>query len=146
MSVQLHPIHWLALFGLVIALVMLAGAFRCRGVALKILLIMLGIASAAPAGLVVMVSYPEWVDPRFRVYKDFFAAIQPGMSRDDVKTLLEKHYPESGPRSRPILFLEDESSLNFFMHPEPGHTEPNCEGILLKIENDRVTTKTYSPD
>jgi hypothetical protein len=32
------------------------------------------------------------------------------------------------------------------MHPEAGHTEPNCEAILLKIDNDRVTAKTYSPD
>lgn len=146
MNVQLHPIHWLALFGSVIAIVLLVGAFRCRGVTMKILLVMLGIASAAPAGLVVMASYPEWVDPRFRVYKDFFAAIQPGMSRNEVKALLEKHYPEGGTRSRPTLFLEDETSLTFFMHPEPGHTEPNCESILLKLENDRVTAKTYSPD
>jgi hypothetical protein len=93
MSVQLHPIHWLALFGLVITLVLLVGAFRCRGKALKALLVMLGIASAAPAALVVMVSYPEWIDPRFRVYKDFYTAIEPGMSRSDVKALLEKHYP-----------------------------------------------------
>lgn len=146
MSVQLHPIHWLALFGLVITLVLLVGAFRCRGKALKALLVMLGLASAAPAALVVMVSYPEWIDPRFRVYKDFYTAIEPGMSRSEVKALLEKHYPESGPRSRPTIFLEDESSLNFFMDPEAGHTEPNCEGILLKIDNDRVTAKTYSPD
>ena len=146
MSVQLHPIHWLALFGLVITLVLLVGAFRCRGKALKALLVMLGLASAAPAALVVMVSYPEWIDPRFRVYKDFYTAIEPGMSRSDVKALLEKYYPESGARSCPTIFLEDESSLNFFMHPEAGHTEPNCEAILLKIDNDRVTAKTYSPD
>ena len=127
-------------------LVLLVGAFRCRGKALKALLVMLGIASAAPAALVVMVSYPEWIDPRFRVYKDFYAAIEPGMSRSDVKALLEKHHPESGARARPTIFLEDESSLNFFMNPEAGHAEPNCEAILLKIDNDRVTAKTYSPD
>jgi hypothetical protein len=146
MSVTLHPIHWLALFGLVIALVLLVGAFRCRGVAMKILLVMLGIASAAPAGLVVMVSYPEWVDPRFRVYKDFFAAIEPGMSRAEVKALMEKHYPKGGARERPVLFHEDEGHLDFFMHPEAGRTEPNCEGIFLQLENDRVTRKSYSPD
>lgn len=142
----MHPIHWLALFGLVITLVLLVGAFRCRGAVLKILLVMLGIASAAPAGLVVMVSYPEWVDPRFRVYKDFFAAIQPGMSREEVKALLSKRYPEGGAREKPILYLEDEDSLNYFMHPEAGHTEPNCEAILVKLEKDRVTKKIYSPD
>ena len=146
MSIHLHPIHWLALFGLVVAVVLLVGAFRCRGRVFKVLLVMLACVSAMPAGLVVLVSYPEWVDPRFRVYKDFFAAIQPGMSRSDVKVLLEKHYPEGGTRSRPIVFLEDEDSLNFFMHPEAGRTEPNCEGILLKLENDLVTAKTYSPD
>jgi hypothetical protein len=111
-----------------------------------VLLVMLACASAMPAGLVVLVSYPEWVDPRFLVYKDFFAAIQPGMSRSEVKVLLEKHYPEGGARSRPIVFLEDEDSLNFFMHPEAGRMEPNCEGILLNFENDLVTAKTYSPD
>jgi hypothetical protein len=146
MSVQLHPIHWLALFGLVITLVLLVGAFRCRGKVMKALLVMLGLASAAPAALVVMVSYPEWLDPRFRVYKDFYTAIEPGMSRSDVKALLEKHYPENGPRARPTIFLEDESSLNFFMHPEDPGSSVDCEGILLKIENDRVTAKTYSPD
>ncbi len=146
MSVHLHPIHWLALFGLVVAVVLLVGAFRCRGRTFKVLLVMLACISAMPAGLVVLVSYPEWVDPRFRVYKDFFAAIQPGMSRSEVKVLLEKHYPEGGARSRPIVFLEDEDSLNLFMHPEAGRMEPNCEGILLKLENDLVTAKTYSPD
>jgi hypothetical protein len=146
MSIQLHPIHWLALFGLVVSVVLLVGAFRCRGRVFKVLLVMLACASAMPAGLVVLVSYPEWVDPRFLVYKDFFAAIQPGMSRSEVKVLLEKHYPEGGARSRPIVFLEDEDSLNFFMHPEAGRMEPNCEGILLNFENDLVTAKTYSPD
>jgi hypothetical protein len=146
MSIHLHPIHWLALFGLVVAVVLLVGAFRCRGSVFKVLLVMLACVSAMPAGLVVLVSYPEWVDPRFRVYKDFFAAIQPGMSRIEVKVLLEKHYPEGGARSRPIVFLEDEDSLNFFMHPETGRTEPNCEGILLKLDNDLVAAKTYSPD
>jgi hypothetical protein len=146
MSIQIHPIHWLALFGLVVSVVLLVGAFRCRGRVFKVLLVMLACASAMPAGLVVLVSYPEWVDPRFLVYKDFFAAIQPGMSRSEVKVLLEKHYPEGGARSRPIVFLEDEDSLNFFMHPEAGRMEPNCEGILLNFENDLVTAKTYSPD
>lgn len=113
---------------------------------MKALLVMLAIVSAAPAGLVVMVSYPEWIDPRFRAYKDFHAAIETGMSRSEVMALLEKHYPEGGARSRPTIFLEDEDSLNFFMHPEDGHSEPNCEGILLKLDNDRVASKTYSPD
>lgn len=146
MSIQLHPLHWLALFGLVITLVLMVGAVRCRGATVKILLVMLGIASATPAVLVVLVSYPSWIDPRFRVYRDFYEAISPGMSRDEVKDLLAKQYPEGGARSRPIIFLEDESSLNFFMHPEAGHTEPNCEAILLKLDNDHVAKKTYSPD
>jgi hypothetical protein len=146
MNVQLHPIHWLALFGLVIALVLLVAAFRCRGVAFKILLVMLGLAAASPLGLVVLVSYPEWIDPRFRVYKDFYAAIQPGMAREEVKALAAKHYPDGGERQRPIIFFEEADSLHYFMHPEAGHTEPNCEGIFLSFENDRVTQKSYSAD
>jgi hypothetical protein len=146
MSVRLHPIHWLALFGLVIAVVLLIGFFRCRGRVLKALLVLLSLALSAPAGLILVASRPEWIDPRFRAYKDFFAAIEPGMSRAEVKALWERLYPEGGARSRPILFLENDDSLNFFMHPEPGHAGPDCEAILLKIENDRVAEKTYSPD
>jgi hypothetical protein len=35
--------------------------------------------------------------------------------------------------------------LGFFMNPEASR-EPNCEGIFLRLEQGRVTKKTYSPD
>ena len=64
---------------------------------------------------------------------------------DDVMALQARIYPEGGPRQKPRIAIEDDTSLTFFMHSEDS-TEPNCEGIFLGFKDGQVISKTYSPD
>lgn len=141
----IHPIFALAVLGLVATLILLITAFRVRSAGLKVLLVLISILTLAPAGLVVLAAFPEWVDARFRSYKTFYAEIQPGMTRDEVMAAQARIYPEGGPRQKPRIIMEDAASLTFFMHPEDS-TEPNCEGIFLGFKDGKVASKTYSPD
>ena len=88
--------------------------------------------------------HPEVIDARFRAYKSFYKDIQIGMTHDDVMLVLRKHYPDTGPRLRPELTA---STTNFWfvMNPEKFQ-EPNCEGILLHLNEGRVISKKYMPD
>jgi hypothetical protein len=140
-----HSIFVLAALGVMASLILLVTVFRVRSAGLKVLLLLVAIVTLAPAGLVVLAAFPEWVDARFRSYKAFYAEIQPGMTRDEVMALQARVYPEGGPRQKPRIAIEDDTSLTFFMHPEDS-TEPNCEGIFLAFKDGKVTSKTYSPD
>jgi len=142
MSTSPHPIFVLAVLGIVGAVIMLITVFRVRSRVLKVLIALLALA---PSGLVLVAMYPEWVDARFRCYKDFYAAIQLGMTHAEVMDLQAQVYPADGPRQKPQTIIEDETSLTFFMNPEHS-TEPNCEGIFLGFENGKLKSKTYSPD
>lgn len=140
-----HPILVLALLGLVVALITLVTVFRVRRVGLKLLLVLISLLALAPTGLVLVTMFPEWVDARYRSYKAFYEGIQPGMTKAEIMTWEAQIYPEGGPRQRPQIIVEDETSLSFFMHPEHS-TDPNCEGILLVFEDGKLKSKTYSPD
>lgn len=145
MSSSIHPIFVLAALGLAASVVLLITVFRVRHWGLKVVLALIAVATLSPTGLVVMALYPEWVDARFRSYKDFYAQIQPGMTRAEIMALQDRLYPESGPRKKPRIIMEDDRSLSFFMHPEDS-TEPNCEGIFLAFAEGKLKSKTYSPD
>lgn len=145
MSSSPHPIFVLAVLGVVATVIMLITMFRVRSRGLKVLLVLIGLVTLAPAGLVLVTLYPEWVDARFRSYKAFYAGIRLGMTREEVLALQAQLYPASGPRQKPNIIMEDDRNVTFFMHPEDS-TEPNCEGIFLAFKDGKVATKTYSPD
>jgi len=145
MNSSSHPILVLALLGLVVSLITFVTVFRVRRAGLKLLLVLISLLALAPTGLVVVTMFPEWVDARIRSYKEFYEGLQPGMTREEVMAWEARVYPEGGPRQRPQIIVEDETSLSFFMHPEHS-TEPNCEGILLVFENGKLKSKSYSPD
>lgn len=140
-----HPIVVLAALGVAATLILLVTVFKVRRWGLRVLLVLISIATLAPAGLVMVLMFPEWVDGRYHSYKVFYAEIQPGMTREEVLALQGRLYPEGGPRQKPRIIMEDDTSLTFFMHPEDS-TEPNCEGIFLGFQDGRVISKTYSPD
>jgi hypothetical protein len=140
-----HPIFVLAVLGLVASVIMLITVTRVRSMGLKVVLVLISFVTLAPAALVLVSMYPEWVDARYRSYKGFYEGLQLGMTHAEVMDLQAKLYPEGGPRQKPQIIMEDEKNLTFFMHPEHS-TEPNCEGIFLVFENGRLKSKTYSPD
>lgn len=140
-----HPLVVLAMLGLAASLILLVAVFKVRSIGLRLVFVLLSVLTLAPLALVMASLFPEWVDARYRSYKVFYAEIQNGMTRDEVLALQSRLYPEGGPRQKPRIIMEDETSLTFFMHPEDS-AEPNCEGIFLAFQDGRVTSKTYSPD
>ena len=146
MSSSIHPIVVLAVLGVVAALSLLVTVLRVRRVGLKALLVLIAITTLAPAELVVLTLYPEWVDARFRSYKAFYAGIQLGMTREDVMVVQAKVYPEGGPRQKPRIIVDEVESLTFFMNAEVPDSSVDCEGILLAFKEGKVIAKTYSPD
>ncbi|MDF7809678.1 hypothetical protein P4E94_19725 [Pontiellaceae bacterium B12219] len=112
--------------------------------------IIVGITSAI-TGLIVfggtftILSRPEFVDGRFRTYKELYNLIQIGAPKSNVDELLLQLYPEGGKRKPPLIWENTESSLKMFMNPEK-RIEPNCEGIFLRIENGIIASKHYSAD
>lgn len=146
MSSPIHPIIVLAMLGIVASLILAFTVFRVRRIGLKVLLVLIAILTLAPAGLVVVTMYPEWVDARFRCYKAFYDGIQLGMTRDEVMAVQAKLYPDNGARQKPRIIIDEVESLTFFMHPEVSDSSVNCEGILLELKDGKVVSKVYSPD
>ncbi|MDZ4401502.1 hypothetical protein [Prosthecobacter sp.] len=146
MNSSIHPIVVLAVLGIVASLILMVTVFHVRRAGLKVLLVLIAVLTLAPAGLVVLTMYPEWVDARFRSYKAFYDGIQLGMTRDEVLTVQAKLYPDSGPRQKPRIIVDEVESLTFFMHPEVSDSSVNCEGILLHLKEGKVVSKVYSPD
>ena len=131
--------------GLIAALGTAAAAVHVSSWRLRVPLGLLALVCLAPGALLLLMRYPELVDARFGTYKALYADIEPGMTREDVLRLVEVHYPPGGPRLSPRAFKDEADALGFYMNPE-GKTEPNCEGILLDLEDGRVTSKQYSAD
>ena len=98
-----------------------------------------------PSGVALIGFKPELVDDKFKTYKQLFGDIEVAMSRADVMTLIDQHYPSEGERLRPNIIEDSDKKLGFFMNPEDS-TEPNCEGIFLRMQGDKVVRKSYARD
>jgi hypothetical protein len=145
MSFGVHPFILVAAAGALLALIAVIIACKARNGFTMALMLLLAVVFIAPAGYVFLAFHPQFVDGRFRTYKAFYRDIQIGMTREQVFTILDRHYPKSGPRQHPKVMDDTTNSLGFFMNPETSR-EPNCEGIFLKLEGGRVKSKDYSPD
>ena len=145
MGFGLHPLILIAavtLIGAVACLVFayLASHWLKRGILIVAALFLLG-----PSGVALICFKPELVDDRFRTYKQLFGDIEVGMSRAEVMTLVGQHYPSEGERLRPKIIEDSDKKLSFFMNPE-DLTEPNCEGIFLRMQDNKVVRKSYARD
>ncbi len=98
-----------------------------------------------PAYLLTAVFAPNLIDPRIRTYWAFYDAIEVNMTREQVLSTLEKHYPQGGQRQRPTIIRDTDNALGFFMDPEHSH-QPNCEGVFLELAEGKVIRKRYSKD
>ena len=145
MITGLHPLILIAgvtLIGAVACLVFacLASHWLKRG-----LLTVTSLFLLAPSGVALIGFKPELVDDRFRTYKQLFGDIEVGMSRAEVMTLVYQYYPSEGERLRPDIIEDSDKKLSFFMNPEDS-AEPNCEGIFLRMQDNKVVRKSYARD
>ena len=145
MSFGVHPFILFAAGGVVLALIAVVMACTVRSDSARNLMIVIALLCVLPVAYVFLAFHPELVDGRFRTYKRFYHDIQVGMTREQVLTAMEQRYPADGPRKRPKIMDDTQTSLGFFMNPETSR-EPNCEGIFLTLESNRVTKIVYSAD
>lgn len=140
-----HPVILAAVIGAGAALAALVVAWLVRSSVVKAMMILMALVFMVPAAYVFVGLNPGLFDSRFRTYQAFYKDIELGMTREQVLTLLERHYPADGSRKRPKILNDTPDALGFFMNPETS-TEPNCEGIFLTLEGGRVTKRVYSAD
>lgn len=145
MGFELHPIFLIAAVTLIGAVACLVFAYLASKWIKRGILIVAALFLLVPSGVALIGFKPELVDDRFRTYKLLFGDIEVGMSRADVMTLADQHYPSEGERLRPNIIEDSDKKLGFFMNPEDS-TEPNCEGIFLRMQGDKVVRKSYARD
>jgi len=145
MGFGLHPLILIAAVTLIGAIACLVFAYLASHWLKRGILIVAALVLLAPSGLVLVIFKPELIDDRFKTYKQLFGDIEVGMSRAQVMTLVDQHYPSEGKRLRPTIVEDSEKKLSFWMNPEDSK-EPNCEGIFLQMQDDRVMRKSYARD
>ena len=145
MEFGLHPLLLIAAVSLIGALACLFSACLASNWFKRGILIVAALFLLTPSGVALLCIKPELVDDRYETYKQLYGDIHVGMSRAEVMTLVDRHYPSRGERLRPDIIEDSDKKLSFFMNPEDS-TEPNCEGIFLKLENDAVVKKSYARD
>ena len=145
MITGLHPLILIAAVTLIGAIACLVFAYLAshwlkRGILIVAALFLLG-----PSGVALIGFKPELVDSRYKTYKQLFRDIEVGMSRAEVMTLVDQHYPSEGERLLPNLIEDSDKKFGFFMNPEDS-AEPNCEGIFLEMQDNNVVRKSYARD
>ena len=145
MITGLHPLILIVAVTLIGAVACLFFAYLASHWLKRGILIVAALFLLVPSGVALLGFKPELVDDRFRTYKQLFGDIEVGMSRVEVITLVDQHYPSEGERLRPNLIEDSDKKLSFFMNPEDS-TEPNCEGIFLKMQDNKVVRKSYARD
>ena len=145
MEFGLHPLILIAAVTLIGAVACLVFAYSASQWLKRFILIAAALLLLAPSGVALICFKPELVDDRFRTYKQLFGDIEVGMSRVEVMTLVDQHYPFDGERLRPNVIENSDIKLSFFMNPEDS-TEPNCEGIFLRMRDNKVVRKSYARD
>ena len=145
MEFGVHPLFVIAAVTLIGTLACLFFACLASNWLKRGILIVAALFLLTPSGVALLCSNPELVDGRYETYKQLYGDIHVGMSRAEVMTRVDRHYPSGGERLRPDIIEDSDKKLSFFMNPEDS-TEPNCEGIFLKLENDAVVKKSYARD
>ena len=145
MSSDLFPLFLAAAILAVVGLVIIVRATRSRGILDRILFGSVGVVLLALGVFLSQAVYPEWFDVRIATYKQFYGAVDVGMTRTEVLETKERLYPQGGLRQSPIVIRNTPASLGFHMDME-GADGPNCEGIFLHFEKGRVVRKHYSRD
>lgn len=141
----LHPLIIAAAAGLVVALLVLLFAWKARNSTVKVAIVIFTVIALLPVGSVFVALSPWLGDSRFQTYREFYLDVKDGMNREQVFAVMARHYPPDGPRMRPKIMEDTAQRLGFFMNPESSR-EPNCEGIFLALEGNRVVRKEYSAD
>jgi membrane protein YdbS with pleckstrin-like domain len=96
MGFGLHPLILIAAVTLIGAVACLVFAYFASHWLKRGILIVAALFLLCPSGVALICFKPELVDDRFKIYKQLFGDIEVGMSRAEVMTLVDQHYPSEG--------------------------------------------------
>jgi S-formylglutathione hydrolase FrmB len=145
MSPPVHSSTQLILVGLVASAIAARFAWRSRSGIARLFLIIMALCFFVPTGILLAGKNPWLVDARYRTYLKFYWSIRQNMTRAEVIAVMHDFYPPSDGRLAPIMIEDSSASLSFYMNPE-DQSEPDTEGISLKMEDGRVTATKYIAD
>ena len=117
MEFGLHPLILIAAVTLIGAVACLVFAYLTSKWIKRGILIVAALFLLCPSGVALIGFKPELVDDRFKTYKQLFGDIEVGMSRADVMTLIDQHYPSEGGRIRPNLIEDSEKKAQLLHEP-----------------------------
>jgi hypothetical protein len=141
-----NPLFLILAIALLLVIISSVVASRTKSPGIRVAFSALGLISILlPCWLLVAIFFPQWIDGRYRAYRNFYEDISPGMTREQVLATLDKIYPPDGPRKRPKVNIDTPEKLSFFMDPEDSR-EPNNEAIILHLSAGKITRKAYSGD
>jgi hypothetical protein len=139
------PILLIVVVSSLLALSLVVLVFRASRWFTRTLFILAALVFCVPAVWLFVAFHQELVDARIRAYKTFYSEVRVGMTRDELLALLERDYPEGGPRQLPKVVEDTATKLSFCMSPETER-DPNCEGIYITFVDGRVYRKEYVRD
>jgi hypothetical protein len=70
--------------------------------------------------------------------------IRPGMSEAQVRTILDRHFPEHGHFKRPTIGALHENDLSFVLDPNDGRY--NAAIVQIKFSEGRCVSAEFLPD
>ena len=120
-------------------------AWRSRSVIRQLFLVILTLCFLVPTAVLIAGMNPWLVDGRYRTYLKFYWSLRQNMTHAEVIAVMNDFYPPNDVRLPPMIIEDNSTSLSFYMNPE-DKSEPNAEGIFLKIEDGRVIDMRYVPD
>ncbi|MGJ8698018.1 MAG: hypothetical protein ACSHYF_16990 [Verrucomicrobiaceae bacterium] len=103
MDTSLSPaVSWVAIFGIVVALGLIVFGFRRKGW-VRWVVSFFGVGVLVTSAFFLLALNQWMADARFRVYRSFYHAIEPGMTKAEVFDEVVRLYPEGGERGRPVV-------------------------------------------
>jgi hypothetical protein len=115
--------------------VCLAVRLRCRSV---LSLVMASVVT----GFMLFLHFAD-VSP-VKPFRRFFAAVQKGMTDEEVMALLHREFPVGGGFPVPVRYDFRPGEIDFGLGPQGSAW--SAEGIIIHLENGRVTNKQYDRD
>jgi hypothetical protein len=76
-------------------------------------------------------------------FRQFYSAIDTGMTQDDVREMLGRRFPSRGRFARPVEHADD---VQLFFQLDPGSGWYNAECVVVKMVDGKVVAKEYLPD
>jgi len=131
--------------GLLAGVITTLFAFRSRGLASRVFLILLSVSLLVPSAILCVGRNPWLVDARFRSFQFLYWNIRIGMNREEVIEEMRKAYPAGQIPEPPRIVTDSATGMKILMNPGTSG-EPGQEAIILKLEEGLIMKKDYSAD